>query len=348
MNMLQNAWQIAKPSFLRERHRLSYHQISMFTKHEIDKIILLNEKKEQLTLLNFYLSLLEKAKEANLNFISFKGPVLSYQLYGDATVRIYKDFDILIEWKNLDETIAFLLQNGFKLIYREDWLINDTQRKLIYHHLKDVTLIHPLIGCILEVHWAIFHRHIMDYKQQENLVQKNCTTVNFINHQITTISNELLLVYLLVHGSRHRWARMKWLLDLRSFNTENIDKTKFIHLVKSLKAEKSVALAFKIYLNVFQQTFPLVFSDSNIFFLYDKSIYLLNSESDISTVSMKNSIIEIIFQMGLIRGFRSKLKLLNDLFISEKHFYILGYNYYIYFYVARVNDFIKRRILNTR
>ena len=71
----------------------------------------------------------------------------------------------------------------------------------------------------------------------------------FMNREFWVLKTEYDLLYLLIHGSTHRWQRLKWLVDINDFLLHiSFDRQAFLTLARSYKAERLPALYNRIAL----------------------------------------------------------------------------------------------------
>jgi len=172
------------------------------------KITNMNIVKQNMLMTSELIKVMKLLEENHINAISFKGPVLSQMAYGDITLRQYVDLDILIDEKDLKKSMSIFLENNY---------INSIPLKLLERELflevsKDFTIINKTNGINVELHWNMFDR---TYDFSENkLSKKELNYVKLNTTEVQTFSNELYLVYLCMHGSKHMWERIEWIKDI--------------------------------------------------------------------------------------------------------------------------------------
>ena len=141
--------------------------------------------------------------------VPFKGPVLSQMVYGDITLRQYADLDILIEKRDIYAMDTLLKAEGFQ----RSLLLTPSQEKVYIRYAHDMGLYNPKRGISFEMHWSLLDE---DYPMQIDLEnfreERQSVTIN--GQEIPVFSNENLLYYLSIHGSKHLWERIEWIKDL--------------------------------------------------------------------------------------------------------------------------------------
>lgn len=135
-----------------------------------------------------------------------KGPVIAADLYGAISLRTSKDLDILIPKYNLERAEELLLNDGYE---REEGTTILNERKWREHH---VSYFHPERKIQLEIHWRL-----QPYPSKEpsfdDLWDRNRIS-ELTNYPIYFLGEEDLFLYLVSHGSRHLWFRLRWLVDI--------------------------------------------------------------------------------------------------------------------------------------
>ncbi|MFP7473344.1 nucleotidyltransferase family protein [Niallia taxi] len=184
----------------------SFNHIPEFVREELQQLFLLNTMRmlnlvkeiEQVTLLFM---------QHNISSIILKGPLLSQELYGDISSRTSNDIDLLIELNDLDEVTRLLISVGYKIKYQPPRLLEDW--KVRNHHVE---FFHEEKNCEIEVHWRLHPGPSKEPSFAELWEGKEKSTIT--NTPIYHLGKEHLLYYLLTHGSRHGWFRIRWITDV--------------------------------------------------------------------------------------------------------------------------------------
>jgi hypothetical protein len=138
--------------------------------------------------------------QAQLALRVLKGPGLSQRLYGDVTIRHSKDLDLLVPVDQLWSACELLQQQGFVLQDAPPLLA--ANRRLIIRHYWHLTLWHPQHRVMVELHWR--------FEPVHSASRENLWPAQFAADSI----NEAEFLYLIHHGTRHHWFRLKWLGDI--------------------------------------------------------------------------------------------------------------------------------------
>ncbi len=178
----------------------------------------------------------------NVEVLAFKGPTLAQMAYGDITLRQYSDLDILVEDKTAYEAASVLIDQGYINLNPLQMLKNDVCLDVA----KDFHLLTPNGTIHIEMHWNLFEKkHKTDLSSLGDQVFTQHIKIN--NKPLKTLSNELLLVYLCIHGSKHAWERIEWICDVdRLVRSQDIDWKQVIVISHQLKSQRAFFLGVKL------------------------------------------------------------------------------------------------------
>ena len=213
------------------RHKLSYPQIDSLlgTNHKdlYQKDIIGNFK-----IIREFICVTDEFRRMGIRFIPLKGPLLSHRIYKDATVRRFTDLDILIRTKDIRLAYDFLIGAGYSpnVKLSED----GRDQHIIEDYVNQLSFIHPETKVCIELHLKIFN-----YKQYfgldfDSIYEHNTSVQLFMNREFRVLNAEYDLFYLLVHGSTHKWQRLKWLVDISDY----IRNVQFDRLEINILAQK--------------------------------------------------------------------------------------------------------------
>ncbi|WP_079505347.1 nucleotidyltransferase domain-containing protein [Mesobacillus jeotgali] len=142
-----------------------------------------------------------------INLIVLKGPVLASDLYGDLSRRTCGDLDVLIPISDLKRAEELLLQEG----YRKDDYIHSVlgDWKWRHHH---VTFFHETKLIKLEIHWRLNPGPGVEPAFEDLWARKRVSSIT--NSPVYYLGREDLFTFLVSHGARHGWSRLRWLMDI--------------------------------------------------------------------------------------------------------------------------------------
>lgn len=177
--------------------------------------------------------------EKDIPLLLLKGPTLAHDLFGDISLRMSKDLDILILEKDLEKTEKILLSLGYE---KEEisWVLNEVKWRS--HH---IAYYHPRKKIQIEIHWRLHPRSMKGANFEELWSRKRESTLT--KHPISFMGKEDLLLYLISHGARHGWFRLRWLKDIdQMVRSNNIDYERFNLLTIKYNQERLVGQAFQL------------------------------------------------------------------------------------------------------
>ena len=160
---------------------------------------------------------------AQIQVVPFKGPTLSERLYGDPALRVYSDLDLLVSTDHVHDAVNLLMGEG----YRPD-LDSAALAQQVKPGSREIhcALRNPSSNFIVELHWLLF-----------STWQRRRALPMDIDDWLRADSadNEELLLYLCLHGSKHWWTQMKWVVDVdRCVRTaQGLDWDKLFSTAKS-------------------------------------------------------------------------------------------------------------------
>ena len=289
------------------------------------------------------LSLNKLFLENNLEYLSFKGPVLSLLAYEDVISRRYLDLDILVRKDKLEDIYTMLIKNGYttdiKLeIIKDDRFLDISKDMIFYNNKKSV---------VIEVHWKLLEKRFFfqnfsfnDFAWQKKLYVK----INDIN--IPTFDKEYLVFYLIIHGSKHFWERIEWLYNiyLLLIKYEDIDLEKIVEYSKIMQTE----MMLKIFFTILKNRFDYIV-DNNLVILDKKSFELAKEiEENWTTLEMSEDNmnfkeIKFIIKMqdNLINKIKVSFKTIFQIKVYDILYIKLPQKFTFMYYLIRQFRFLK-------
>jgi hypothetical protein len=332
--------------YLHDRHRLSHQQIDAWLIENRGKEFL-QEKLKQLDAVKTFLWVTDLIRNEGIQFVSLKGPLLSYRIYKDPTVRISHDIDILVEVVALERITKILKENGYSFSEGSDWPQKKIQQELIiraYHHLS---FYNQERGSCVEIHWVLMNNLPVSSSKMKNIVSENLSEMDFAGRKFTVLNKEIELLFLLIHGSRHGWSRLKWLVDIKDYPIGEVDIEIFEKLSSKLRARRIIGQA-NFFLNIFFQMQLPFNGDSRLadFFIHfaQQSI-----DDEIRKEQSTKDLIRIYqYQWFMFSGFYHRFKLVSSALFRPGDISVIDSSYKIMYLFYRPYSFIKRRILNVQ
>ncbi|WLR42777.1 nucleotidyltransferase family protein [Bacillus carboniphilus] len=173
-----------------------------------------------------------------------KGPYLGTDLYGELSLRTCNDLDILVPMARLSEVENTLNNMGYIKEEYIETVLNDWKWR--HHHF---VYIHPEKLVKVEVHWRLHPGPGKEPSFQQLWERKREVIVS--NYSFKCLSKEDLFVFLVVHGARHGWSRLRWLLDIHQLTHGNLRWNKVQIILKKYQYQHLAGQALLLSHSIF-------------------------------------------------------------------------------------------------
>jgi hypothetical protein len=139
--------------------------------------------------------LLEQFCVHGLEVLPLKGPLLAQALYGSPCLRSSDDLDLLVRRRDFNKARSLLIDLGFEFAYEADDYHQTFQRRntCVELHFS----VAPPTGPSMDLDRSWDRARVVEFRQQK----------------ARFFSNPDLLIYLIIHGVKHEFARLIWVLD---------------------------------------------------------------------------------------------------------------------------------------
>jgi len=264
-------------------------------------------------------------EENNIEALAFKGPTLAQMAYGDITLRQYSDLDILVQRKDFRMIAAKILTKGYEPLYPIDAFTEDM---VMFEMNNDCPFYDVKRGLAVEVHWDFFRKLALPTKKFKPWEETKTVTIN--GYKIQTLCNETHLLYHSLHGSKHVWERLEWIVDIDRFirAMPDLDWDKILKMAKGMGAQKMFLLGIALSQRYFQTPLPAnirtLCQESDL----EPSITYVESEFNSDDPSPEDSLVKLSKVVGLRDNLYYKtLTILEFLFrpgINERRTIILS------------------------
>lgn len=148
---------------------------------------------------------------ADMDVCFFKGATVDALLYEGSGWRHSKDIDLLVRPERSADACRLLERFGYtRIIPPADF--PEAQFRIWAAMMKECEFVHPKTGIQVEVHWQLVDNPCL----LVNLDPWHCLERVNLNgkNAVTTLRRDAHFAYLCVHGARHGWGRLKWLVDI--------------------------------------------------------------------------------------------------------------------------------------
>ena len=284
-------------------------------------------------------------EENDIEAISFKGPLLSQMAYGDITLRQYVDLDILVGEEDLEKAFELLENTSYKKVHE----LQEYQTEKLKNIVHDASFIHTKNNVLVECHWVLSSGEFyIDINQWNDLAKP--TYHKLQNTKIATLSNEKLLVYLCIHGYKHMWERLEWLVDIVKLNESNsINWKEVLELSNNVNAERvvlsSLYLCHKILgMHLTKDTSTLLEQNKKLKIITEKMLGNLKKSYALPEAKQHSKQISSI-QFYMLKTTKSRFAYLKTLVSPTENDYKIiklpKYLSFLYFFIRPFNVLIK-------
>lgn len=144
--------------------------------------------------------------ENQIRLLFLKGPVIAADIYEDISLRTSKDLDILISISDYGRAEKILLNYGYE---KREINTDKKMQKCMRHH---ETFYHPQKRIEIEMHWRLHPSPTEDISFKKLWERKRISQLT--SYPVYYLGKEDLFSFLVAHGARHGWFRLRWLVDI--------------------------------------------------------------------------------------------------------------------------------------
>ena len=200
------------PVVVRNLRRLGWPDVPEAIRKELEGAERLNAVRNRL-LARGLGEILGRFARAGIPAIPLKGVALAESLYGDVSLRVCSDVDVLVRRNAVGPAIELLQADGFRGTDR--YHARAAEIDLLLRSNMEYCLASPPASFryVLELHWDIAWRWRADSEMVDHLWGE-ARPGTVLGTDASVLSPEWELLYLALHAARHRWSSLKWLVDI--------------------------------------------------------------------------------------------------------------------------------------
>jgi Uncharacterised nucleotidyltransferase len=245
-----------------ERHRLSpvVYEIMAGAAQDLISPAQLNVLREAtvpstaagMALLRELLRLHQLFEASQILVIPYKGPLLAWVAYGSFIRREYLDLDFVVQQKNIPAAVAVLEAAGYRPQF-DPGEAHAGQRGIAPGQYSFLS--HPQ-KILAEFHTERTLRYFPVPIDFQDLTSR-LMTVEIGGQRLRTFSIEDTLVMLCVHGSKHFWERLGWVLDIAKLVTaQEVNWTLLKHIAAKMETTRVLLLGLYLSHDLFDAPLP--------------------------------------------------------------------------------------------
>ncbi|WP_018232446.1 nucleotidyltransferase domain-containing protein [Thioalkalivibrio thiocyanodenitrificans] len=153
--------------------------------------------------------LLQVLRDAGVTAMPYKGPALATQLFGNYAMRQYGDLDILVRPSQVSAAVERLQAHGLSAPHGvpADW------DGFVRRTRHDYAMRDRRTGTLVELHWGLTYRY-QGFGVDPEWLLNDPVEVDYLGVRIACMNPSAQLLALAVHGVKHQWERLGWLVDV--------------------------------------------------------------------------------------------------------------------------------------
>ena len=173
----------------------------------------------------------------------FKGAVLAQMAYGEVSLRQAGDIDVLIDRKHFTEAGALLESLGYEMMPR---LTGPQLASHLDFHCE-IPFMRDEWFTVVDLHWGLAPRSFV-FGLEADEVMSRLRNVSLAGTNVSTFCDEDTVLYLSMHGAKHLWHRLEWIVSLAELirASKDIDWTVVVQRAEDAHATKMLALGLRL------------------------------------------------------------------------------------------------------
>jgi hypothetical protein len=190
----------------------------------------------------------QQLASAGVDVISYKGPVLAAQAYGDLALREFEDLDIILRERDIAKANDVLIGLGYRpkfpCVLPATASASFAPAEYGYHNDGQ--------GTLVELHTERTLRHFPLRADIDDLATR-LASVSVGGQDLQTLSPEDTLLLLCIHGSKHFWERLSWIADISEFVRAHprLDWDRTFRVARAMRANRILAIGMALALRLF-------------------------------------------------------------------------------------------------
>jgi hypothetical protein len=247
---------------------------------------------------------------AQIPVIPYKGPLLAWVAYGNFLRREYLDLDFFVPQKYIPEVVAVLKSAEYRPQFdpREAHVREDGFAPGQYSFLS-----HPQ-KILVEFHTERTLRYFPTPIDIQDLTGR-LMTVEIGEQRLRTFSVEDTVVMLCVHGAKHFWERLGWVLDIAKLATaQEVDWALVARIAAKMESTRVLLLGLYLAHDLFDAPLPRqlleeISRDSTVQALAEKLYEQYADISDPSAGVLPRAMFRFRLRDGIGQGLRHTFRL---------------------------------------
>jgi hypothetical protein len=242
--------------------------------------------------------------------IPYKGPVLGRLAYGSLTQRTFVDLDFVLQHKHIARAAEVLESAGYRAetAPREHAGFPTDVLPGQYSFVRDAT------RAQVELHTERTLRYFPAPLDVDKL-SRRFISVEIAGTTVRTFAIEDTLVMLCVHGNKHLWDRLAWIVDVAELiAAQPVDWDLTMECAGEMKSTRVLLLGLYLANELLDASVPPVIlqkarQDSAVRWLACQAIEQLNRKGDSSPGALPRAVFRLRSRDRIAQGIRHTLRL---------------------------------------
>ena len=197
------------------------------------------------------LRILESFESHRIPALPFKGPTLAAVLYGDVSLRPFIDLDILVRPEDVLRAADVLRDRG----YLPQQTLTTSQEYFHRRWYNERGFLHPEHKFSVEIQWDIAPKYFSAAIPET--VWMSARSLPLANQVVKALSEEDLLLLLCVHGTKHLWSKLRWIVDVAELtDMGDIDWARVVQCARERGCLRMVLIALALARELLEAALP--------------------------------------------------------------------------------------------
>lgn len=206
-----------------------------------------------LRLTSALVQVLKRLEAGGVKAMPYKGPSLADFVYGDVTLRLFNDLDILVRRRDVLRARDLMVEMG----YRPDRMLSRTQAVTFTRWNSEIGLSRDGAAIAVELQWNIAPGYF-SFPIERLGIWENGHAMRTRNFGLPTLAPEQLLLVLCVHGCKDLWGRLIWVCDIADLirQTDSLDWARLMKLSRACGSHRMLCLGLRLAEDLFGPVLP--------------------------------------------------------------------------------------------
>jgi hypothetical protein len=199
------------------------------------------------------LTILTAFSKNDIIAVPFKGPVIAERVYGSVSLRQFSDLDILIKKRDTLKACNLLAENG----YEAEVMLYGKKGEEYLEFENSISFFCNRGRPSIDLHWEMTGRYLLNSMDMDTL-EGNLEYSGFLGQKVLSISDDLTLIYLCIHGTSHCWEKLEWLCCFAEMirRKDKREILQIIELAGKMGCKRMLYLGFYLGYDLLDVTLP--------------------------------------------------------------------------------------------